>query len=124
MERDDLGSRVKKFAANSIGLGVIAGLMAVTAYAGTTSSEDARNKPNTPEYFFEAGQLYGKADLTCTPGTKAYDPEQCRKYDQELSNFLNGKDPTLEIEDKSPKPNPEPADKKSTCLDCHNRYNQ
>ncbi len=113
MENDNIGSRVRRIAANTAGF-LTAALVTASVYPSTTFSEDARNKPNTPEYFFEAGQLNGKVDLTCTPGTKAFDLEQCENYKTELFNFLIGNNSPPKTKSATPTSPPY-----SSCNDCH-----
>ena len=98
MVNDDLGSRVRRIALNSIGFGVIAGLIAVTAYAGTTSSEEheqieASTGTEIDEEPFEAlgkaiydlGNIDGKREIICLGkgNNKHYDKELCDSYSKE-----------------------------------------
>ncbi len=127
MERDDLGSRVRKFAVNSIGVGVIAGLMVVTAYAKNPASEESVDQTNsrTTNFSFELGKIVGKIELTCTPSSKAYDPDQCLNY---IAEFTSRSDAYFDQSDaffnqvaaEIKKPTYFPPSYNPNCSNCHN----
>lgn len=127
MENDNVGSRVRRIAASTAGFLTAAALVTATVYPSTTFSGGtiltpyavyASAKEKSDNYFYTIGRLTGKMELTCIPNTKMYDSGLCYGYIEELLNFLSGKNPTSEIEDKMPKPVPN-ADKKYTCPSCH-----